>query len=93
MAWSLLNPIDTMVARCSSGILSVGVVPGPELEPGNTKGAEKSAANRKNGSYDKSELERLKVYILAFNLCMHLPGSPMCTITQFIAESMPVLPV
>lgn len=47
MAWSLLNPIDTMVARCSSGILSVGVVPGPELEPGITKGAEKSVENHK----------------------------------------------
>lgn len=44
-AWSLLNPMETMVARCSSDTLSVGVDPGAELEPGNTKGAAKSAAN------------------------------------------------
>lgn len=47
VAWSRLKPIETMVARCSSDRLSVGVVPGPELQPGNTKGAEKSAANQK----------------------------------------------
>lgn len=43
MAWSRLNPIEIIVARCSSGRLSVGVVPGAELDPGYTKGAEKSA--------------------------------------------------
>jgi len=37
--------METMVARCSSDRLSVGVV--PELQPGNTSGAEKSAANHK----------------------------------------------
>lgn len=37
--------METMVARCSSDRLSVGVVPGAELQPGNTSGAEKSAAN------------------------------------------------
>lgn len=47
VAWSLLKPMDTMVARCSSEMLSVGVVPGPELQPGITRGAEKSAANHK----------------------------------------------
>lgn len=39
--------MDTMVARCSSERLSVGVVPAPELQPGNTRGAEKSAVNQK----------------------------------------------
>lgn len=46
VAWSRLKPIETIVARCSSERLSVGVVPGPELQPGNTRGAEKSAANQ-----------------------------------------------
>lgn len=45
VAWSRLKPMETMVARCSSERLSVGVVPGPELQPGNTRGAAKSAAN------------------------------------------------
>lgn len=44
-AWSRLNPMETMVARCSSDRLSVGVDPRAELEPGNTKGEAKSAAN------------------------------------------------
>lgn len=39
--------METMVARCSSERLSVGVVPGPELQPGNTRGAEKSAPSQK----------------------------------------------
>ena len=39
--------METMVARYSSERLSVGVVPAPELQPGNTRGAEKSAANQK----------------------------------------------
>ncbi|TNN54527.1 hypothetical protein EYF80_035230 [Liparis tanakae] len=39
--------METMVARCSSERLSMGVVPAPELQPGNTRGAAKSAANRK----------------------------------------------
>ncbi len=47
MAWSRLNPIETIVARCSSGRLSVGVVPGAELDPGNTKGAEKSGEDHR----------------------------------------------
>lgn len=47
VAWSRLKPMETMVARCSSERLSVGVVPGPELQPGNTRGAEKSAPNQK----------------------------------------------
>lgn len=47
VAWSRLKPMETMVARCSSERLSVGVVPAPELQPGNTRGAEKSAANEK----------------------------------------------
>lgn len=38
--------METIVARCSSERLSVGVVPGPELQPGNTRGAEKSAVNQ-----------------------------------------------
>lgn len=38
--------METIVARCSSERLSVGVVPGPELLPGNTSGAEKSADNQ-----------------------------------------------
>lgn len=49
VAWSRLKPMETMVARCSSEKLSVGVVPGAELVPGNTKGAEKSAANHRGG--------------------------------------------
>lgn len=47
VAWSRLKPMETMVAKCSSERLSVGVVPGPELQPGNTKGAEKSVANQR----------------------------------------------
>lgn len=49
VAWSRLKPMETMVARCSSETLSVGVVPGAELVPGNTMGAEKSAANPQMG--------------------------------------------
>ena len=43
--------METMVARCSSDRLSVGVVPGAELQPGNTSEAEKSADTR-HGTWD-----------------------------------------
>lgn len=52
VAWSRLKPMETMVARCSSETLSVGVVPGAELVPGNTMGAEKSASNHRWGGGD-----------------------------------------
>lgn len=55
VAWSRLKPIETMVARCSSERLSVGVVPGPELQPGNTRGAAKSTANEKEQNICGSE--------------------------------------
>lgn len=46
VAWSRLKPIEMIVARCSSDKLSVGVVPAPELQPGRTKGAEKSGVKK-----------------------------------------------
>lgn len=54
VAWSRLKPMETMVARCSSERLSVGVVPAPELQPGNTRGAAKSAANQIRGEHETS---------------------------------------
>lgn len=55
VAWSRLKPMDTMVARCSSERLSVGVVPGPELQPGKTRGAEKSGTNKRIKKTMKTE--------------------------------------
>lgn len=49
--------METMVARCSSEMLSVGVVPAPELQPGNTRGAAKSAAKQKEKEENMSESE------------------------------------
>ena len=57
LAWSRLKPMETMVARCSSDRLSVGVVPGAELQPGSTSGAEKSA-DRGTAMMDTSSGER-----------------------------------
>lgn len=53
VACSRLKPMETMVARCSSDTLSVGVVPGAELHPGNTRGAEKSVANQEKKENDE----------------------------------------
>ena len=57
VAWSRLKPMDTMVARCSSDRYSVGVVPGAELQPGNTSGEEKSG-DKETAVIDTSSGER-----------------------------------
>lgn len=59
VAWSRLKPIETMVARCSSETLSVGVVPGPELHPGNTRGDEKSAHKKKEENKKNEESDEM----------------------------------
>lgn len=94
VAWSRLKPMETMVARCSSERLSVGVVPGPELQPGNTRGAAKSAANHteENMSSEPSTLTEdfLSGKLLAVP---YTPGSSIWLMVQFMAASIPVLPV
>lgn len=78
VAWSRLNPIETMVARCSSGRLSVGVVPGAELDPGNTKGAEKSGEDHREFYWKSayyfncfSQLTHKSVFTRVFHVSHH----------------------
>lgn len=83
VAWSRLKPIETMVARCSSGRLSVGVVPGAELEPGNTKGAAKSAENHTqriitlNLHTALNSLHSWHSLMNAFTRVFHVPHHPV----------------
>lgn len=42
--------MEMMVSKFSSEMLSVGVVPAPELQPGNTSGAAKSATRADNNA-------------------------------------------
>lgn len=78
--------MDTMVARCSSDRLSVGVDPGAELEPGNTKGAAKSGGNHVDlisemGPISKSWTEACSacdfLYIDMFTCIIHMPHHPV----------------
>lgn len=97
-----MKPMEMIVSKCSSETLSVGVVPAPELQPGNTSGAAKSAAGAgpteervsraaRVGTWSSSAL--LGYSSTAARVFPVSPGSSIWLIIQFVAASIPVFPV
>lgn len=87
VAWSRLKPMETIVSKCSSETLSVGVVPAPELQPGNTSGAAKSAPDHTTTQRVSRAAGFLTDFLLpcyskkcfcSFTWVVHMAHDPIC---------------